>query len=88
MKHERVAIENMLDHGKGAREIAGALGRAPSTVADETLRHRFVVAPRSLAGEPAPEGIGDVCERLGPFPPLPRRMQAPRAATGARGGQG
>ena len=37
-------------------------------MADETLRHRFVVAPRSLAGEPAPEGIGDVCERLGPFP--------------------
>lgn len=42
-RHERQTIERMLDRGKGCREIAGELGRAPSTVANEVGRHRFVM---------------------------------------------
>lgn len=37
-KHERQAIERMLDRGKGCREIAREIGRAPSTVANEVER--------------------------------------------------
>ena len=51
-RHERNAVERMLDRGKGAREIARELGRSPSTVANEVARHRFVTAPRSMYGEP------------------------------------
>lgn len=39
---------------EGAREIAREIGRAPSTVANEVARHRFVTASRSMYGEPAP----------------------------------
>lgn len=53
-RHERQAIERMLDGGRGRLEIAGKLDRAPSTVANEVQRHRFVTSPRALRGEPAP----------------------------------
>ena len=40
-RHERQTIERMPDRGKGCREIAREIGRAPSTVANEVERHRF-----------------------------------------------
>lgn len=67
-RHERNSIERMLDRGRPCREIAREIGRAPSTVANEVARHRFVTAPRSMYGEPAPEGLGDACPRLGSWP--------------------
>lgn len=69
-KHERQTIERMLDRGKGCREIAGELGRAPSTVANEVGRHRFVTSPRALRGEPAPENgeLAAACPRLASWP--------------------
>lgn len=69
-RHERQTIERMLDRGKGCREIAGELGRAPSTVANEVGRHRFVTSPRALRGEPAPaaEELAAACPRLGSWP--------------------
>ncbi len=67
-RHERNTIELMLDKGASCRAIAEELGRAPSTVSNEVLAHRFVVAPRSRSGEPAPEGLGDACERLRSWP--------------------
>ena len=67
-RHERNTIERMLDQGKTCREIARTLDRAPSTVANEVSRHRFVTAPRSLYGEPAPGGLGESCPRLGSWP--------------------
>ncbi|MEE0613520.1 MAG: helix-turn-helix domain-containing protein, partial [Collinsella stercoris] len=36
-RHERQAIERMPDRGKGRREVAREMGRAPSTVADEVI---------------------------------------------------
>lgn len=67
-RHERQAIARMLDRGRSCREIAAELGRAPSTVANEVARHRFVTAPRSLAGEPAPADLSGACERLQRWP--------------------
>lgn len=69
-KHERQTIERMLDRGKGCREIAGELGRAPSTVANEVGRHRFVTSPRALRGEPAPANgeLAAACPRLASWP--------------------
>ncbi|OUP05744.1 IS30 family transposase [Collinsella sp. An2] len=67
-RHERNQIERMLDRGKGAREIARELGRSPSTVANEVARHRFVTAPRSMYGEPAPADLSGACERLQSWP--------------------
>ena len=67
-RHERNTIELMLDRGASCRSIAAELGRAPSTVSNEVAAHRFVVAPRARAGEPAPEGLGDACERLRRWP--------------------
>ena len=49
-RHERNTIELMLDKGASCRAIAEELGRAPSTVSNEVLAHRFVVAPRSRSG--------------------------------------
>ena len=40
-KRERQAIERMPDRGKGCREIAREIGRAPSTVANEAERRRL-----------------------------------------------
>lgn len=69
-RHERQAIERMLDRGKGCREIAREIGRAPSTVANEVERHRFVTSPRALRGEPAPAAgeLAAACPRLGSWP--------------------
>ena len=67
-RHERQAIARMLDRAMSCREIAAELGRAPSTVANEVARHRFVTAPRSLAGEPAPADLSGACERLRAWP--------------------
>ena len=67
-RHERQTIARMLDRGRSCREIAAELGRAPSTVANEVARHRFVTAPRSLAGEPAPADLSGACERLQRWP--------------------
>ena len=50
-KRERQAIERMPDRGKGGREIAREVGRAPSTVANEAERHRFATSPRALPGD-------------------------------------
>ena len=60
----RNAIERLLDRGKTCREAARELGRAPSTVANEVARHRFVTAPRALSGEPAPADLSGACECL------------------------
>lgn len=69
-RHERQTIERMLDRGKGCREIAVELDRAPSTVANEVQRHRFVTSPRALRGEPAPAAaeLAASCPRLGSWP--------------------
>lgn len=69
-RHERQDIERMLDRGKGCREIAREIGRAPSTVANEVGRHRFVTSPRALRGEPAPaeEELAAACPRLASWP--------------------
>ncbi len=56
-RHERNAIERMLDRNRSAREIAAELGRSPSTVTREVAAHRYVTAPRSRYGEPAPEDL-------------------------------
>ena len=50
-RHERNAIERMLDRNRSAREIAAELGRSPSTVTREVAAHRYVTAPRSRYGE-------------------------------------
>lgn len=65
---ERNSIERMLDRGESCRSIARELGRSPSTVSDEVARHRYVTSPKPMAGEPAPEGLGDACPRLGAWP--------------------
>lgn len=65
---ERNSIERMLDRGESCRAIARELGRSPSTVSDEVARHRYVSSPKSMAGEPAPEGIGEACPRLAGWP--------------------
>lgn len=67
-RHERNQIEQMLDQGKSCRQIAFELGRAPSTVACEVTRHRFVTSPRAHFGELAPADLSEVCERLGTWP--------------------
>ena len=58
----------MPDRGKGCREVAREVGRAPSTVADEAERRRLATSPRALRGEPAPAlaGLRLVRAALGP----------------------
>lgn len=63
-RHERQAIERILDRGKGAREMTRERGRASSTAANEVMRHRFVTAPKAMYGEPAPVNLSGACERL------------------------
>lgn len=65
-RHERNAIERMLDRNRSAREIAAELGRSPSTVTREVAAHRYVTAPRSRYGEPAPEDLSGACPRCVP----------------------
>ena len=69
-RRERQAIERMPDRGKGCREVAREMGRAPSTVADEVERRRLVTSPRALRGEPAPAAgeLAAACPRLGSWP--------------------
>ena len=69
-RHERQAIERMPDRGKGCREIAREIGRAPSTVADEAERRRLATSPRALRGEPAPAAgeLAAACPRLASWP--------------------
>ena len=67
-RHERNAIERMLDRNRSAREIAAELGRSPSTVTREVAAHRYVTAPRSRYGEPAPEDLSGACPRLAVWP--------------------
>ena len=56
-RHERNTVERMLDRNRSAREIAAELGRSPSTVTREVAAHRYVTAPRSRYGEPAPADL-------------------------------
>lgn len=88
-KHERQTIERMLDRGKGCREIAGELGRAPSTVANEVGRHRFVTSPRAArrararergarGGVPAPGVVAEVLQRVRQAPGLRVQPEAAR----------
>ena len=67
-RHERNAIERMLDRNRSAREIAAELGRSPSTVTREVAAHRYVTAPRSRYGEPAPADLSGACPRLSAWP--------------------
>lgn len=67
-RHERNTIERMLDRNRSAREIAAELGRSPSTVTREVAAHRYVTAPRSRYGEPAPADLSGACPRLSAWP--------------------
>lgn len=67
-RHERNTVERMLDRNRGAREIAAELGRSPSTVTREVAAHRYVTAPRSRYGEPAPADLSGACPRLSAWP--------------------
>ena len=67
-RHERNTVERMLERNRSAREIAAELGRSPSTVTREVAAHRFVTAPRSRYGEPAPEDLSGACPRLSAWP--------------------
>ena len=58
----------MLDRNRSAREIAAELGRSPSTVTREVAAHRYVTAPRSRYGEPAPADLSGACPRLSAWP--------------------
>lgn len=63
-RHERNTVERMLDRNRSAREIAAELGRSPSTVTREVAAHRYVTAPRSRYGEPAPADLSGACPGL------------------------
>ena len=67
-RHERNTVERMLDLNRSAREIAAELGRSPSTVTREVAAHRYVTAPRSRYGEPAPADLSGACPRLSSWP--------------------
>ena len=67
-RHERNTVERMLDRNRSAREIAAQLGRSPSTVTREVAAHRYVTAPRSHYGEPAPADLSGACPRLSAWP--------------------
>ena len=67
-RHERNTVERMLDRNRSAREIAAELGRSPSTVTREVAAHRYVTAPRSRYGEPAPADLSGACPRLSTWP--------------------
>ena len=67
-RHERNTVERMLDRNRSARDIAAELGRSPSTVTREVAAHRYVTAPRSRYGEPAPADLSGACPRLSAWP--------------------
>ena len=60
----------MFNRARNRRKIAREFGRAPSTVANEVERHRFVTSPQARYGEPAPaaEELAAACPRLGSWP--------------------
>ncbi|WP_165443730.1 helix-turn-helix domain-containing protein [Olsenella sp. Marseille-P4559] len=65
---DRKGIERGLDDGDSCRKTAESIGRSPSTVHDEVMRHRFVTSPKARRGEPAPDGLSGACDRLGRWP--------------------
>ena len=67
-RHDRNQIEEMLKKRASCRQIAKAIGRAPSTVSNEVERHRYVVAPKALEGAKAPDGLEAACETLAAWP--------------------
>lgn len=67
-RHDRNQIEEMLKKRASCRQIAKAIGRAPSTVSNEVERHRYVVAPKALEGAKAPDGLEAACEILAAWP--------------------
>ena len=67
-RHDRNQIEEMLKKRASCRQIAKAIGRAPSTVSNEVGRHRYVVAPKALEGARAPDGLEAACEILAAWP--------------------
>lgn len=67
-KADRRSIEEGLERRRSIRDIAKAIGKSPSTVHDEVMRHRFVTSPKSRFGESAPGGLEEVCARLGSWP--------------------
>lgn len=69
-RHERDAIQRMLERRKSCREIARELGRSPSTVSSEIASHRFVTAPRARSGERvgASADLSAACPRLAAWP--------------------
>lgn len=85
-RHERNTVERMLDRNRSAREIAAELGRSPSTVTREVAAHRYVTAPRSRYGEPAPADLSGACPRLSAWPRcyMGRRARCAESGTAAR----
>ena len=66
-KAERASIEQGLDKRLSCRSIAEALGRSPSTVADEVRRNR-TVAKGPGKGERAESAPEDACPKLLSWP--------------------
>lgn len=66
-KAERASIERGLDRRESCRSIAEALGRSPSTVADEVRRNR-TVAKGPGKGERAQAAPEDACPKLLSWP--------------------
>lgn len=62
-KAERASIERGLDRRESCRSITEALGRSPSTVADEVRRNR-TVAKGLGKGERARAAPEDTCPKL------------------------
>ena len=71
---DRRGIERGLDRRESIREIAGRLGRQPSTVSREVRRNRVYASPKPLAGERFPEEAPEgACDRI---------RESPRACNG------
>ena len=69
-RHERDAVQRMLERRASCREIARELGRSPSTVSAEVSSHRFVAAPKPWRGERVDAGtdLSAACPRLAAWP--------------------
>ena len=69
-RHERDTVQRMLERRASCREIAGELGRSPSTVSAEVASHRFVTAPKARRGErvDASADLSAACPRLAAWP--------------------
>ena len=64
---ERAAIERGLDKRKSCRQMAGELGRSPSTIADEVARNRTVSRGPGKGGR-AGAAPDDACPKLLSWP--------------------